>query len=397
MPSPDLTRTGAPTTSPRHDTGAGRAPVSRIPNALLAEVKARTDLVALAHRTTALRRAGNRFVGLCPFHEERTPSFHVVPARGFYHCFGCGAHGSAIDFVMQANGVGFAEAVMRLAQASGLTSVPPEPPAPSGRERPRQQGDPGDPSRRTERERRKAFRLWLDSKPLKGSVAEAYLVETRGLSWAWARRCPVLGFAPRLGYWSTIGDRLERIWDGPALLAAMQDRDGRFAALHITYLQPDGNGKLALFERPGILRPAKKVRGSPAGAAIRLTPAAARMAIGEGIETTASVFGEIPHGWAAYALDNLAGAGLGFGPRDPRDQRRRLPSEIPDMARPGLLPPPECRHVTYLGDGDTKDLPMLEQKLRRAVRRALQLGLTADYAVTPQGTDFNDLVRMQGA
>lgn len=365
------------------------------PPALLAELKARANLVALAQRTTSLRQVGDRFVGLCPFHEERTPSFHVVPGRGFFHCFGCGAHGSAIDFVMQAEGLDFPEAVRRLAATSGLlgTATPRSPPTPTSSKRIGVARE----VLRGDRERTKAFRLWLERKPLIRSAAETYLVEARGLSSAWARTCPVLGFASRLGYWAPIGDRPELIWQGPALLAAMQDRNGKFAALHITYLEPDGSGKLQLYESPGVPRPAKKVRGLPSGAAIRLTPAAPHIAVGEGIETTASVLPVIPSVWAAWSLDNLTGAGLGHGPRDPRAGRQRLPSEIPDMARPGMLPPPECQHVTYLGDGDTRDLLMLEQKLKRAVRRALQLGLKADYVITPNGTDFNDLLRRHDA
>lgn len=359
---------------------------------LIAELRASADLVALAQRATEMRRTGDRYIGLCPFHDERTPSFYVVPDRGFYHCFGCGAHGSAIDFVMQTDGVGFRQAVEKLAGTNGTHSSSVDRSSPVT---PRPITKPDDRTARAIQERAKAWRIWQERQPLAGSVAETYLVEARGLHGDWLRDCKVLGFAPRQGYWAATGNKPELIWEGPALLAAMQDRAGRFAAIHITYLQSDGSGKLALFESPGVMRPAKKVRGSPGGAAIRLTPAYDRMVVGEGIETTASVFGVVPHGWAAYSLDNLSGAGFNSGPRNPRDRRRRLPSELPDMARPGMLPPAQCRHVTYLGDGDTKDLPMLEQKLRRAVRRALQLGFQADYAITPEGTDFNDLVRSE--
>jgi len=63
------------------------------------------------------------------------------------------------------------------------------------------------------------------------------------------------------------------------------------------------------------------------------------------------------------------------------------------MSRHGLVLPPTCRHVTYIGDGDTKDLPMLKAKLGRAIRRQTQLGLTADYVISPEGVDLNDLMR----
>ena len=69
-----------------------------------------TDLVALVERYVELHKAGPEFEGLCPFHTEKTPSFTVVPAKHFYHCFGCGAHGDAIDFVQEMHGVEFKEA-----------------------------------------------------------------------------------------------------------------------------------------------------------------------------------------------------------------------------------------------------------------------------------------------
>ena len=61
-------------------------------------------------------------LGLCPFHKEKTPSFNVVEDKGFYHCFGCGAHGTAIDFVMQIEGLAFAEALERLADLTGIAA-----------------------------------------------------------------------------------------------------------------------------------------------------------------------------------------------------------------------------------------------------------------------------------
>lgn len=72
------------------------------------------DLVELIGRHVKLRQSGPEFHGLCPFHNERSPSFTVIPRKGFYHCFGCGAHGDAIRFVMDYDGVDFREACARL-------------------------------------------------------------------------------------------------------------------------------------------------------------------------------------------------------------------------------------------------------------------------------------------
>ena len=75
---------------------------------------ARVDLVEVVGRYVKLRRAGGEFTGLCPFHDERTPSFTVIPVKQFVHCFGCGAHHDAIGFLMRHLGVDFREAVRQL-------------------------------------------------------------------------------------------------------------------------------------------------------------------------------------------------------------------------------------------------------------------------------------------
>lgn len=94
--------------------------MSRIPEETIQQVIAATDIVALIGRSVKLRKAGTNYVGLCPFHNERGPSFNVSPSRGTYHCFGCGVGGSVIRFVMEHDGMSFVEAVKRLADAAGI-------------------------------------------------------------------------------------------------------------------------------------------------------------------------------------------------------------------------------------------------------------------------------------
>lgn len=84
-------------------------------------VREATDLAALIGRRVSLRKVGNRHVGLCPFHNERTPSFNVNAAEGFYHCFGCGESGDAITYVRETEHCEFTEAVEQLAAAAGIT------------------------------------------------------------------------------------------------------------------------------------------------------------------------------------------------------------------------------------------------------------------------------------
>ena len=94
--------------------------MSRIPEETIQQVIAATDIVALVGRSVKLRKAGTNFLGLCPFHNEKTPSFNVSPSRNTYHCFGCGAGGTSIRFVMEHDGLSFVEAVKRLADAAGI-------------------------------------------------------------------------------------------------------------------------------------------------------------------------------------------------------------------------------------------------------------------------------------
>lgn len=94
--------------------------MAHIPEETLQQVLSATDIVDLIGRAVKLRRAGTNFVGLCPFHTEKTPSFNVSPSRARYHCFGCGAGGDAIRFVMEHDGLSFVEAVKRLADSAGI-------------------------------------------------------------------------------------------------------------------------------------------------------------------------------------------------------------------------------------------------------------------------------------
>ena len=100
--------------------------MARIPEAFVQEVLSRTDVVDVVGRYVTLKKAGANLLGLCPFHGEKSPSFTVSPTKQFYHCFGCGAHGTALGFLMQHGGMAFPDAVRSLARDLGL-DVPEEP------------------------------------------------------------------------------------------------------------------------------------------------------------------------------------------------------------------------------------------------------------------------------
>lgn len=91
-----------------------------IPESFIQELLSRVDIVDVVERYITLKKAGANYQACCPFHTEKTPSFTVSPAKQFYHCFGCGAHGSAIGFVMQYTGLGFVDAVEELANQLGM-------------------------------------------------------------------------------------------------------------------------------------------------------------------------------------------------------------------------------------------------------------------------------------
>lgn len=95
-----------------------------IPASFLDEIRARTVLSTLVGRSVKLTRAGGEYRGLCPFHQEKTPSFYVNDDKGFYHCFGCSAHGDAIRWMTDQRGLEFIDAVKELAAAAGLDMPP---------------------------------------------------------------------------------------------------------------------------------------------------------------------------------------------------------------------------------------------------------------------------------
>jgi DNA primase len=105
-----------------------------IPQSFIQELLTRVDVVEVVGRYVQLKKGGANFMGLCPFHGEKSPSFSVSPSKQFYHCFGCGKNGNAIGFLMDHAGMGFVEAVQDLAQQVGL-QVPDDDISPQEKER----------------------------------------------------------------------------------------------------------------------------------------------------------------------------------------------------------------------------------------------------------------------
>jgi len=91
-----------------------------IPQDFIDDLVARADIVEVIGRRVQLKKAGREFKACCPFHDEKTPSFTVSPSKGFYHCFGCGAHGTAVGFLMEFDHMSFVEAIESLANSMGV-------------------------------------------------------------------------------------------------------------------------------------------------------------------------------------------------------------------------------------------------------------------------------------
>ncbi|WP_153109689.1 DNA primase [Propionivibrio limicola] len=106
-----------------------------IPESFIQELLHRIDIVELIDSYVPLKKAGANFAACCPFHNEKTPSFTVSPAKQFYHCFGCGAHGTAIGFLMEYSGLGFIDAIKELSSRAGLPMPEENTNAPQGQYR----------------------------------------------------------------------------------------------------------------------------------------------------------------------------------------------------------------------------------------------------------------------
>lgn len=91
-----------------------------IPQSFIQDLLARVDIVDVVGKYVQLKKGGANYMGLCPFHNEKSPSFTVSPTKQFYHCFGCGAHGTSIGFLMEYSGMNFVDAVKDLAQNNGM-------------------------------------------------------------------------------------------------------------------------------------------------------------------------------------------------------------------------------------------------------------------------------------
>jgi DNA primase len=160
-----------------------------IPQTFIQELLARADVVEIVGRYVQLKKGGANFMGLCPFHGEKSPSFSVSPTKQFYHCFGCGKNGNAIGFLMEHAGMNFIEAVKDLAQQYGM-QVPEDDASPQDRERAAKQREKQATLSDVLEKAGEAYR-----KNLKASPRAIGYLKGRGLSGEIAKQFG-LGYAP---------------------------------------------------------------------------------------------------------------------------------------------------------------------------------------------------------
>src|SRR5690606_17884988 len=163
--------------------------MGRIPQSFINDLLTRVDIVDVVDARLTLRKAGKDYQALCPFHNEKTPSFSVVPDKQFYHCFGCGASGTALTFLMEFDRLEFVEAVEELARLAGV-EVPRE-----HRERPpKDHSDLYAVLARAERFYRQALKEhapaveYLRGRGLSGEVARDFGIGYAPDAWDAARR-----------------------------------------------------------------------------------------------------------------------------------------------------------------------------------------------------------------
>lgn len=397
-------------------------------------VKSRVGLAATIGRVVKLRKAGREMVGLCPFHSETTPSFTVNEAKGFYHCFGCAAHGDVIGFIMQLRGCDFLTALAELEQ--GLGELP------AGVQ----------PAPRKTREERASSLLssteagqivWGEARPCAAFDLPARYLRGRGIDVGKSGILDVVRFHAECPVSPWRRDSAQRGLCAPALISpagkVIGDPGARLfemQAVHITFLAADGNGKAKLpdwVDRDGEVRTraSRVMWGETGRCAVPIPPVGGRglrdlswideageLVVAEGLESTLSLMGRhwaSRGGFATLSLNNLQGYWLNDGPGG----SLRLWQVTPDPDRPGFRIG-RVRGPVVIGiDADMKGLKnrLVQDRVReRAVRRDLtgaerseicaQLarghwlaGFSGPVKIVrpPQGKDFNDIAMEERA
>lgn len=261
--------------------------MAKIEDHVLNEIRGRVPISSLIGQHVSWDRKKTRaakgdYWAACPFHGEKSSSFHCEDKKGRYHCFGCGASGDHFRFLTTLQGITFPRAVEIVADMAGV-SMPSSKPLTDeekrewGRRKAAQEAEQKKREREAEADRHRRVEtvkgIWQDTKPYRGSLAEIYL------NW----RCPGLGdfddenirFHPGLPHPTVPGDH-------PCLVARVVDVAGKGIAIWRIYLARDGQGKMTGGD-------AKLGLGPSAGGAVRLGGVSDTIGICEGVETARAI------------------------------------------------------------------------------------------------------------
>lgn len=351
--------------------------MARLTARAIEEVRDRVPLADVVGRDVALAKAGQEFKGLCPFHNDTSPSFYVIPKKRRYHCFACGAGGDVIDYVMARRGLAFREAAELLASENGLGELQFE-------ADPKREAELAEKRARAEAEERKQLTrrvdaarvIWREALAInpacgRGVFAALDYVRDRGLAaldWP-----PSLRAHPRLKHKARGEGRrggvkvTETYW--PALVGVMTRGAREFCGVWRIYLDPAGPGGRTI--KAPVDNP-KMGLGIAAGAAVRLGPIAEHIVVVEGIETGLAVREALLDRPGLSVWCGLSAGGVGSI----------------DIPRGGGV-----RAVTILADNDADKTGIGHRKARQAAARLAGHGLVARWSVPPEpGADWLDVM-----
>lgn len=345
-----------------------------IPQRFVEDLLDRTDLAELIGSRITLKKAGANYKARCPFHDEKTPSFNVRPDKGFYHCFGCGAHGDAISFIREFEGLGFTEAVEELAKRAGL-EVPYDRAAKQEMQQARTLTDALDFASQF-------YRSALNGQA--GSFARDYL-QQRGLDQAIIERYQI-GYAPGTG--TALFEAAPTDLKGPLIeTGTVSDKFGRPRDLfrnRIMFPIRNSRGRTVAFGGRTLGDDKAKYINSPESdvfhksreiyglfEARQATRQLDKLLVVEGYM---DVIALAQHG-IDYAVATL-------GTATNQDSLQALLKQV--------------RHIVFCFDGDTAGFRAAD----RAMENALELmadGLHLQFLMLPEGEDPDTLVRKEGA
>lgn len=341
----------------------------------------------------ALRRKGKDLWGQCPFHTEKTASFHINVERGYYHCFGCGAHGDPIKFLMETRGLSFRDAVGELL---GMPAQAPAAPA-----RPQPKAAPAPPDHSVQAilakcrpiDRNKGAGLYLWSREL-GGRDQPGLLEHPSLLWSEAVDGPAPEGLP-WRRWQTREGEWYRGREFPALIAPITNSANKVTAIQRIWVAEtwiDGPD----FRAPVSTR--KKTLGTMGDGAVRLRPARPTLGLAEGVETAIAVMERRSYAipvWAVCGLSRLGYPGhwreVGIEPARwfPPD---RPPEGVEAQWIPERIPsvwiPPEVEALEIYGDNG-EDAHRVAEHAARWYAKHRRIFASAFFPDPPY-SDFND-------